>query len=281
MTGCMRKSLLFESFGSLEYFRKILSKEKERKEHDKKTEHLIEGKHRDRGVICYRTGFKCHAHYGGIPSGSILHCVGSHLPAVYRRRIFSIQKTLKQSRKTLILLAMSGAFVFVISSLKIPSVTGSCSHMTGTGLGAILFGPTAAGVLGLIVLLFQAILLAHGGLTTLGANTFSMAIAGPFLSYGIYKLCQKLNVNRKVAVFLAAFFGDLFTYCVTSLQLAMAYPSEAGGVGASAVKFLGVFAPTQLPLAVMEGLLTVVIVIALESYAKPELKAVGFLKEEK
>ena len=116
---------------------------------------------------------------------------------------------------------------------------------------------------------------------TLGANTFSMAIAGPFLSYGIYKLCQKLNVNRKVAVFLAAFFGDLFTYCVTSLQLAMAYPSEAGGVGASAVKFLGVFAPTQLPLAVMEGLLTVVIVIALESYAKPELKAVGFLKEEK
>ena len=134
---------------------------------------------------------------------------------------------------------------------------------------------------GLIVLLFQAILLAHGGLTTLGANTFSMAIAGPFLSYGIYKLCQKLNVNRKVAVFLAAFFGDLFTYCVTSLQLAMAYPSEAGGAGASAVKFLGVFAPTQLPLAVMEGLLTVVIVIALESYAKPELKAVGFLKEEK
>ena len=52
-------------------------------------------------------------------------------------------------------------------------------------------------------------------------------------------------------MFLAAFSGDLFTYCVTSLQLAMAYPSEAGGVGASAVKFLGVFAPTQLPLAVM------------------------------
>ena len=192
---------------------------------------------------------------------------------------FSIQKTLKQNRKTLILLAMSGAFVFVISSLKIPSVTGSCSHMTGTGLGAILFGPTA--VKRIICLFVKSDFLAHGGLTTLGANTFSMAIAGPFLSYGIYKLCQKLNVNRKVAVFLAAFFGDLFTYCVTSLQLAMAYPSEAGGVGASAVKFLGVFAPTQLPLAVMEGLLTVVIVIALESYAKPELKAVGFLKEEK
>ena len=72
---------------------------------------------------------------------------------------------------------------------------------------------------------------------------------------------------------------DLFTYCVTSVQLALAYPSESGGIAASAVKFLGVFAPTQLPLAVIEGILTVVIVIALESYARPELKAVGFLKE--
>ena len=225
------------------------------------------------------------------PVSNALHSMEGYLPAQFCiaggiiclpfivAGFFSIQNTLKQNRKTLILLAMSGAFIFVISSLKIPSVTGSCSHMTGTGLGAILFGPAAAGVLGLIVLLFQAILLAHGGLTTLGANTFSMAIAGPLASFGIYKLCQKFKINRKVAVFLAACLGDLFTYCVTSLQLAMAYPSEAGGMGASAVKFLGVFAPTQLPLAVMEGLLTVVIVIALESYAKPELRAVGFLKE--
>ena len=94
---------------------------------------------------------------------------------------------------------MSGAFIFVISSLKIPSVTGSCSHMTGTGLGAILFGPSAVSILGLIVLLFQALLLGHGGLTTIGANTFSMAIAGPFVSWGIYLLCQKLKVNKRAA----------------------------------------------------------------------------------
>ena len=135
--------------------------------------------------------------------------------------------------------------------------------MTGTGLGAILFGPSAVSILGIIVLLFQAILLAHGGLTTLGANTFSMAIAGPFVSYGIYKLCQKLNVNRKVSIFLAACLGDLFTYCVTSIQLAVAYPSEQGGIAASAVKFLGIFAPTQMPLAVIEGILTVIIMIGL------------------
>lgn len=193
--------------------------------------------------------------------------------------LISLKKRLKENRKCIMLIAMSGAFIFVISSLKIPSVTGSCSHMTGTGLGAILFGPVAVSVLGIIVLLFQAILLAHGGLTSLGANTFSMAIAGPILAFLVYQICKKMKVNRKVSVFLAAFLGDVFTYCVTSIQLALAYPSETGGFAASAAKFLGVFAPTQLPLAVIEGILTVVIVIAMESYAKPELKAIGFLKE--
>ena len=194
---------------------------------------------------------------------------------------FKIQNKVKEDRKSITLLAMAGAFIFVISSLKIPSVTGSCSHMTGTGLGALLFGPAPVAILGIIVLLFQAILLAHGGLTTLGANTFSMAIAGPFLSFGIYWLCKKCKINKKVSIFLAACLGDLFTYCVTSIELALAYPSAEGGVAASAVKFLGVFAPTQLPLAVIEGILTVIIMIALETYAMPELKAVGFAKEGK
>jgi len=191
----------------------------------------------------------------------------------------SIQKKLRDNRKNITLLAMAGAFIFVISSLKIPSVTGSCSHMTGTGLGAILFGPSAVSILGIIVLLFQAILLAHGGITSMGANTFSMAVAGPFLTYGVYQLCKKLKVNRWVSIFLAAFLGDLFTYCVTSFQLALAYPSAEGGVGASMLKFLGVFAPTQLPLGILEGILTVLIMIALETYAMPELKTLGFKKE--
>lgn len=191
---------------------------------------------------------------------------------------FSIRNKLQENPKNITILALSGAFIFVISSLKIPSVTGSCSHMTGTGLGAILFGPGAVSILGVIVLIFQAILLAHGGLTSLGANTFSMAVAGPFLSYGIYKLCRKCRVNRRVSVFLAAAFGDLFTYCVTSIQLAVAYPSENGGILASAGKFLTVFAPTQLPLAVVEGLLTMIIMITLENYARSELKNVGYLE---
>ena len=229
--------------------------------------------------------------FAAAPVSHAMHIMEGYLPVSYcvawgvvcvpflAAGMISLRKKLNENRRAMTLIAMAGAFVFVISSLKIPSVTGSCSHMTGTGLGAILFGPCAVSILGIIVLIFQAVLLAHGGLTTLGANTFSMAIAGPILSWGIYKLCRKMKVNQKVAVFLAACLGDLFTYCVTSVQLALAYPSEAGGVPASALKFLGVFAPTQIPLALIEGILTVIVVIALESYAKPELRAIGFWKE--
>jgi cobalt/nickel transport system permease protein len=193
--------------------------------------------------------------------------------------VFSIRRIVRDQRKSILLLAMAGAFVFVISSLKIPSVTGSCSHMTGTGLAAILFGVPAAAILGIIVLVFQAILLAHGGLTTLGANTFSMAIAGPLVSWCLYYAGKKLKLPRKVNVFLAAAIGDLFTYCVTSFQLALAYPSESGGVAASAVEFLGVFAPTQLPLAIIEGVLTMLVIMGMETYAMPELRLIGYVKE--
>jgi cobalt/nickel transport system permease protein len=190
--------------------------------------------------------------------------------------LMRIGKVVSAHRKTLLLLAMAGAYTFLLSALKIPSVSGSSSHPTGTGLGAILFGPTPMAVLGLIVLLFQAILLAHGGLTTLGANTFSMAIAGPFVSWGIWALCRKANVNKRVAVFLAAALGDLLTYVVTSVQLALAHPSPTGGFAGALTEFLGVFAVTQVPLAIVEGLLTVAVIIGLESLAQPELRELGY-----
>lgn len=224
------------------------------------------------------------------PAANAMHIMEGYLPVGYCiawgiiclpflvKGFFNIRKQFRENKKAITMLAMAGAYIFVLSALKIPSVTGSCSHMTGTGLGAILFGPSTVSILGIIVLLFQAILLAHGGLTTLGANTFSMAIAGPFVAYGIYLLCRKCRVNKMAGIFLAAFLGDLFTYCVTSIQLALAFPSTQGGVFASALEFLGIFAPTQLPLAVVEGILTVLIMMALENYAKPELKSIGFFK---
>ena len=178
--------------------------------------------------------------------------------------IKKLQSVSKGSVREKMTLALAGAFIFVLSALKIPSVTGSSSHPTGVGLSAILYGPFVTSILGTIVLIFQAGLLAHGGFTTLGANTVSMAIAGPIVSYLIYKSLAKKD--RAVAIFLAAAIGDLATYVVTSLQLALAYPSAEGGVAASFIKFGMVFAVTQIPLAIIEGLLTNVVMNILEKY---------------
>jgi len=181
----------------------------------------------------------------------------------------SVTRVTREHPRAKLLLASAGAFAFVLSALKIPSVTGSCSHPTGTGLGAILFGPSVMAVLGAIVLLFQALLLAHGGLTTLGANIFSMAIAGPWL-------VRTLGGPLSLAVFLAAGLADLATYLVTATQLALAFPDPVSGFLGALTKFGGIFALTQVPLAVIEGLLTVLVVNLLIQYSRDDLDELAF-----
>ncbi|XGW00607.1 MAG: energy-coupling factor ABC transporter permease [Leptolyngbya sp. BL-A-14] len=191
----------------------------------------------------------------------------------------SLTRITKQNPELKLLLALAGAFTFVLSALKIPSVTGSCSHPTGTGLGTILFGPLTMTVLGSLVLLFQAVLLAHGGVTTLGANVFSMAIVGPLVAYVVYKTVMKTG-KQKLAVFLAATLEDLLTYMTTAVQLALAFPAVQGGVMASFIKFAGIFAITQVPLAISEGLLTVLVWGWLQQYGKQELQTLKLLEQE-
>ncbi|MEO5374187.1 MAG: energy-coupling factor ABC transporter permease [Alphaproteobacteria bacterium] len=178
-----------------------------------------------------------------------------------------------------LLVAAGGAYAFVLSALKLPSVTGSCSHPTGTGLGAVLFGPPVMALMGAVVLLFQALLLAHGGLTTLGANVMSMAVAGPWAAYLSFRGVRALRGSRSLAVFMAAVVGNMVTYAVTSTQLALAFPDPAGGVWAALVKFLGIFAVTQVPLAVMEGLLTVVAMNLLTAHSGDDLAELATMRE--
>ncbi len=61
-------------------------------------------------------------------------------------------------------------------------------------------------ILGAIVLLFRALLLAHGGLTTIGANIFSMAIVGPWVTCGTYRLYHGMGLMA-FGVYLGATLG--------------------------------------------------------------------------
>jgi len=173
--------------------------------------------------------------------------------------VYQLNKVLKVDREALPLLGVTGGFVFILSSLKLPSVTGSCSHPTGTGLPTICFGPWITSVICAIVLLFQALFLAHGGLSTMGANIISMGVAGPLIGWGIYRALRDTRVSMFITVFLVCAFADLFTYVVTSLELALAYPAQVGGVGSSFVVFMGIFAITQIPLAIVESFVLVLV----------------------
>ncbi|MEM3437558.1 MAG: energy-coupling factor ABC transporter permease [Nitrososphaerales archaeon] len=179
--------------------------------------------------------------------------------------VYRISKVTKEIPEAKPLLALMGAFIFVLSALKLPSVTGSCSHPTGSGLAAVIFGPAITSILSMIVLLFQALLLAHGGLTTLGANTFSMGIIGPVIAYVIWIISKKARLPASAGVFLAAAFGDLFTYVTTSFQLALVFPTEAGFFDAF-LKFSAIFAITQIPLAIGEGILAIFLFDFLAKY---------------
>jgi cobalt/nickel transport system permease protein len=129
--------------------------------------------------------------------------------------------------------------------------------------------------IGAVVLLFQALLLAHGGITTLGANVFSMAIVGPFAAAAVFRLARRFGASAAFSVFLAASLADWLTYVTTSVQLALAFPDS--DFAASFVKFAGIFAVTQIPLAISEGLLTVMIFNALARFNPVELREMKLL----
>ncbi|HBF38473.1 MAG TPA: energy-coupling factor ABC transporter permease [Firmicutes bacterium] len=168
-------------------------------------------------------------------------------------------------------LAMVGVAVFVISAMHLPvPVTGSCSHPCGTPLAAIIVGPFATVVISVIALFFQAVFFAHGGITTIGANTFSMGICGTFFGYFIWKLLRGLKGPIWLAAGAAGLLGDLMTYLASAFQLAL---NVQGGhlsfFQQWMVFFLG-YGPTQLPLAILEAIFTAAVLQVMIS-RRPDL----------
>ena len=155
-----------------------------------------------------------------------------------------------------ILVAMVGAAVFIISCMPIPVPTaGTCSHPCGTGLGAIIIGPGPTIVVSSIALLLQALFLAHGGITTLGANVVSMGVGGALSGYFVFVCLRRLKLNAFACAFAAGIISDWVTYAMTSTALATALHGD----GEFFNMFLAIviaFIPTQLPLGILEGFLS-------------------------
>jgi cobalt/nickel transport system permease protein len=153
------------------------------------------------------------------------------------------------------LVGLVGAAVFLISCMPIPVPSaGTCSHPSSTGIAAILIGPGLTAVVASIALTLQALFLAHGGITTLGANIVSMGVAGAWVGWGVFTASRRLGLPWFAAAFLAGMLSDWATYATTSLELAAALHGDGSFTTMFSLILLA-FVPTQLPLGILEGFL--------------------------
>ena len=154
------------------------------------------------------------------------------------------------------LVGLMAAVVFVISCMPIPVPTaGTCSHPCGTGIAAILVGPLVSILISTVALLIQALVMAHGGLSTLGADIVSMGVVGSFAGWLAFRGLRGVGASLGVAAFVAGICTDWATYLTTSAEL-------ASGIRGSepfwplATRISLAFVPTQLPLGLLEGAMT-------------------------
>jgi cobalt/nickel transport system permease protein len=170
--------------------------------------------------------------------------------------LLKLKKASPRERGIKPLLGMVAASVFVISCMPIPvPFLGTCSHPAGTAMAAILIGPLYSVLASGVALLLQALFLNHGGLSTWGANVFSMGVVGSFAGYGVFKGMDTLGAPLVVSAFFAGLIGDWATYATTSFELAAAL----SGPGEFSRLFHAIalaFVPTQIPLGILEGFIT-------------------------
>ncbi len=169
-------------------------------------------------------------------------------------------------------LGLSAAFVFAAQMVNFPITGGTSGHLIGGVLSAVLLGPSAAIIVITCVLMVQCLMFADGGLLSLGANVFNMAIVGTCGGHFIFKIAQRLLGGDPVrgTVCAAVFAG----WCGTVL----ASLSCAGQLALSGTIPWGMAFPAMANLHMLigvgEGLATGLIVLAVLR-TRPDLVA-GF-----
>lgn len=178
------------------------------------------------------------------------------------------------------LIGLMAAVVFVISCMPIPVPTaGTCSHPGGTAIPAILLGPTVSIVVAAVALLIQALFLAHGGLSTWGADIVSMGVMGAFTAYGVFKLLRRFNASLWMSAFFAGLLSDWAIYLTTSVELAAGIKGDAAFLPLF-TKIVIAFVPTQLPIGILEGFMTAGMVTLLYKRRADLLVKLGVVKAE-
>lgn len=119
------------------------------------------------------------------------------------------------------LVALAGAFSFIIMMFNVPIPGGTTGHATGATLIAILLGPWTAMMAVSIALIIQAVLFGDGGITAIGANCFNMAFAEVMVGYGAYKLIKGKEDGKRewIAAGIGSYLGINIAALLTAIEL--------------------------------------------------------------
>ena len=128
------------------------------------------------------------------------------------------------TQRTVPVLALFAAFIFVLMMFNIPLPGGTTGHAVGGTLLAIVLGPWAA-VLGVSVVLgIQALFFGDGGLITFGANCFNMAVVLPLVGYFVYKVISADSAKssrRLVGAAVGSYLGIVASSLLVGLELGL------------------------------------------------------------
>ena len=137
--------------------------------------------------------------------------------------IIQLKRLLGQVPELKKFLALNGIVMFFASLLNLPSVNGCSSNVPFNTLSGSFLGPAITSVVVAVVLLLQAFILGYGGITTLGANIFSMGVVGPLAACIVYHFLKKTNAPDIISIVIAVIFANLFTIATAAVQLGLVY----------------------------------------------------------
>jgi cobalt/nickel transport system permease protein len=122
-------------------------------------------------------------------------------------------------------LSLVAAFSFVVMMFNIPLPGGTTGHAVGAALATIVLGPAASILAISTALAIQAFFFGDGGITSLGANCFNIAIVGSLVAFPVYRAIAARSTldsaRRVVAAGLAGYVAINASALVAAIEFGL------------------------------------------------------------
>lgn len=170
---------------------------------------------------------------------------------------YSMRRTGRDlGERTVPLLGVTAAFIFAAQMLNFPVGAGTSGHLLGAVLAVALMGPWAATVIMTAVVVVQALLMADGGITALGANIFNMGVLAVFAGGGLFHLLKRVLPRTPSGYFLALAAASWASVVIGAA--AVAFELALSGTAP-----LGLALPTMVAVHMIIGLGEALIAVAI------------------